>query len=428
METVRLGARGSVVELLQLGLTRSGCAAGEIDGIFGNKTQSAVECFQRSQGIMADGIAGSVTWNRLVPYLRGYEVVQVRRGDSFWVLANRYTTTTRAIAVANPGADPNNLRIGTRLVVPLGFDVVYGKISFTYEYLQFCIDGLTARYPFLRSGSIGNSVMGKKLYSLSIGEGKVQVGYNASHHGNEWITSGVLMKFLEEYAKAYSEGKRIYDISAQELYSKTTLYVVPMVNPDGVDVATGTLKSGSYYNTAKRYSASYPNIPFPEGWKANVRGTDLNLNYPAEWEQAREIKFSQGFTRPGPRDYVGTSALSEPESRAMYDFTRNLDLSLILAYHSQGELIYWKFLDYLPPNSYEFALRFGEASGYAVEQTPYASGFAGYKDWFIQAYDRPGYTIEVGLGQNPLPVSQFDKIYSDNLGILTLGLYLPTTV
>ena len=198
METIRIGARGSDVELLQLGLTRSGCIPGEIDGIFGIKTQSAVECFQRLQAITADGIVGNTTWNRLMPYLRGYTTVQVKRGDTFWSLANRYSTTVRAISAANPATDPNNLQIGTRLIIPFGFNVVSGKIKFTYEYLQICIDGLTARYPFLKSGSIGNSVMGKKLYSLSIGEGRVQVGYNASHHGNEWITSGVLMKFLEE--------------------------------------------------------------------------------------------------------------------------------------------------------------------------------------------------------------------------------------
>ena len=42
----------------------------------------------------------------------------------------------------------------------------------------------------------------------------------------------------------------------------------------------------------------------------------------------------------------------------------------------------------------EIAEYFGRISGYAVEETPYNSGFAGYKDWFIQYYDRPGYTIE----------------------------------
>ena len=57
-----------------------------------------------------------------------------------------------------------------------------------------------------------------------------------------------------------------------------------------------------------------------------------------------------------------------------------------------------------------------------MEDTPYASGFAGYKDWYIKVFARPGYTIEVGLGENPLPLSQFDSIYERNLGILTLGL------
>ena len=69
----------------------------------------------------------------------------------------------------------------------------------------------------------------------------------------------------------------------------------------------------------------------------------------------------------------------------------------------------------------EFGTQFANVSGYSLESTPYNSSFAGYKDWFIQNYNRPGYTIEVGLGTSPLPLSQFDKIYSDNLGILVLG-------
>ena len=69
----------------------------------------------------------------------------------------------------------------------------------------------------------------------------------------------------------------------------------------------------------------------------------------------------------------------------------------------------------------QIAGAFAEASGYAAENTPYSSGFAGYKDWFIQDFDRPGYTVEAGLGTNPLPISQLEDIYRDNLGILTFG-------
>ncbi len=59
-----------------------------------------------------------------------------------------------------------------------------------------------------------------------------------------------------------------------------------------------------------------------------------------------------------------------------------------------------------------------------MADTPYNSSFAGYKDWFIQDYNRPGFTIEAGIGVNPLPISQFDEIYRDNIGILILGAVL----
>ena len=49
---------------------------------------------------------------------------------------------------------------------------------------------------------------------------------------------------------------------------------------------------------------------------------------------------------------------------------------------------------------------------------PYESSFAGYKDWFIQRFRRPGYTIEAGRGENPLPLDQFEEIYRNNLPIL----------
>ena len=105
----------------------------------------------------------------------------------------------------------------------------------------------------------------------------------------------------------------------------------------------------------------------------------------------------------------------------MYDYTLALAPALTLALHTQGEVIYWRYLDYEPPQSRRIGEIFSEASGYTLEETPFASGFAGYKDWFIESFDRPGYTIEAGRGANPLPIGQFDEIFEDNLGILTLA-------
>ena len=70
------------------------------------------------------------------------------------------------------------------------------------------------------------------------------------------------------------------------------------------------------------------------------------------------------------------------------------------------------------PGAQELGQRMADLSGYALDDTPYESAFAGYKDWFIKYFRKPGYTIEVGEGINPLPLSQFDEIYRDNVPIL----------
>ena len=422
METVKLNSRGPDVALLQAILNRMGFNTGTVDGVFGEKTRNGLIRFQRTAGLSPDGVAGPNTWRELEPYILGYRVRTVRPGDTFYRLARQYNTSLSAIETANPGVDPDDLQIGQQITIPLRDPVVLTNIPYTSRTLYRNIEGLLRRYPFLKSGTVGRSAQGQEIPYLTFGNGPVTVGYNASHHANEWITTPVLMKFTEQICRAYALGLSLGDSDVRALWQRVTFVIVPMVNPDGVDLVTGQYAPGSKeYNAALALNTD---LPFPDGWKANLAGTDLNLNYPAGWEEAKRIKYAQGFTRPGPRDFVGTSPLSAPEARAMANFTDRQDFRLILAYHTQGEIIFWKYLDYEPENSRQIARRFSEVSGYAVEETPYASGFAGYKDWFIQTRNLPGYTIECGKGVNPLPISQFNDIYRDNLGILLLGAEL----
>lgn len=422
MDTLRFGSRGAQVEYLQLALQRAGYRDLALDGIFGARTADAVRDFQQRNGLFPDGVVGRLTRNRLMPYLKGYTTYTVRRGDTFYNIAQKFGTDLRRILTANPTINPQNLQIGSVVYVPYDFALVPTDVQYSYVLLTLLTEGLAVRYPFLKTGSFGQSVTGKNLVYIRIGTGAKEVFYNAAHHANEWLTTPVLLKFTEEYADAFSQGGSIGGTPANTLFRNYSLYLAPMVDPDGVDLVTGVLSSGGYYNQAVRISEQYPQVSFPSGWKANIAGVDLNLQYPANWDEAKRIKFEQGFTSPAPRDYVGKAPLVAPESYAVYRFTKSHNFLLTLSYHSQGKLIYWKYLDYEPARSREIADYFGEVSGYSVEETPYASGFAGYKDWFIETYNRPGYTIEVGLGQSPLPVSQFPEIYRANLGILVGGM------
>ena len=298
-------------------------------------------------------------------------------------------------------------------------EIVKTDVPMTAALNARTIAALVARYPFLRTEQLGETAFGRPILTLVAGNGPRKVVYTAAHHANEWITTPVILKFIEELAEAVESGGEIFGVNAKELTEAVTIYTVPMVDPDGVDLVTGAIQPGSVqYELARSLADNYPAIPFPNGWKANLLGVDLNLNYPAGWLQAREIKFSQGFTRPGPRDYVGRAPLNQAETRLLAGYTEFVDPDLVLAYHSQGKEIYWQFRDIQVPGAEELGRRLAEVSGYRLAEVPFESAFAGYKDWFIQEFRKPGYTVEVGSGTNPLPLEQFDEIYRDNLGIL----------
>ena len=297
--------------------------------------------------------------------------------------------------------------------------IVKTDVPMTPERNEQTILELVKTYPFLRTEVLTETRQGRPVRTLVAGNGPRKVIYSASHHANEWITTPIILKFMEEFAAALQNGGEIFGIPARELADAATIYTVPMVNPDGVALVTGEISPGTAeYERAAAIGADFPAIPFPDGWKANLAGVDLNLQYPAKWLRAREIKFAQGFTRPAPRDYVGRAPLNQPESRALAGYTEYIDPDLVLAYHSQGKEIYWTFQDYQVPGARELGERFAQMSGYTLAEPAPESSFAGYKDWFIQAFRRPGYTIEAGQGRNPLPIEQFDEIYRDNLGIL----------
>ena len=304
--------------------------------------------------------------------------------------------------------------------------IVKTDVPMTAALCSQTIDALAEVYPCCRQEVLTKTAFGRPMKALVIGSGERKVLFTAAHHGNEWITAPLLLKFMEALAEGITVGGKLWGVDARTIQKAATIHTVAMVDPDGVDLVTGGIAPGTLeYASAESLAARYPGIPFPDGWKANLLGVDLNLQYPAGWLMAREIKFAAGYTRPGPRDYVGRAPLSQRESKALAEYTRQVDPQLVLAYHTQGKAIYWQFRDCQVPGAQALAREFARVSGYHIEDTPYESSFAGYKDWFIQAFRRPGFTIEAGSGTNPLPLSQFDTIYRDNLGILTtaaLGL------
>ena len=417
MRTLKRGSRGSDVMEIQSLLAKMGYDPGPMDGIFGLRTEEAIKQFQRNHGLTADGIIGLNTHTVLRRFLLGYENYTIKSGDTLSKLAQRYRINLASLLTANSEINPLNLRIGQVIKVPYPFDVVDTNINYTYEIMARDIQGLKSRYPIIEVGTAGKSVLGKNLYTLKLGNGPVEVFYNAAHHGLEWITSPLLMKFTENFAKAYSQGRTLRGYDLRDIWQRNTIYIMPMVNPDGVNlVLQGLPRDNPFYDQLIAWNNGRMN--FGEVWQANIRGVDLNHNYDASWDLSKQAEPTYGIYGPGPTRFSGPYPESEPESKAVADFTRNHNFRLVLAYHSQGEVIYWTYQDKTPPEALRIGEVFARISGYSLAEATGITSYAGYKDWFIDKYRRPGYTVEVGLGTNPLPISQFAEIYQDNEGVL----------
>lgn len=270
-------------------------------------------------------------------------------------------------------------------------EIINMEYVYTYNELEKDIKALKQAHPDIPIYIIGNSREGRSLYAFKIGKGTRRIFFNGAHHGMEWLTSKLLMQFAAELADGTYDSEVSPDSYA--------LYVVPMVNPDGVEIASD----------GKR-------------WQANSAGVDLNHNYDALWNLSRQSEPDNGITGPGPTRFSGTFPESEPESHATANFTRQNSFDAVFAFHSQGEVIYRDFCGFIPEKSYDYIKRFEAVSPYRVDKTEGIASYGGYKDWFIRVYKKPGFTIEIGKGENPLPISDLPYIYERTLPLMLEAL------
>jgi g-D-glutamyl-meso-diaminopimelate peptidase len=186
-----------------------------------------------------------------------------------------------------------------------------------------------------------------------------------------------------------------------------------MVNPDGVTLVQKGHTSAKNPSYVLKLNGGKTDF---SSWKANIRGVDLNRQYPADWAN---IRFNTG--KPSPQNYKGAKPLSEPEALVLYRFTLQHRFKNATAYHSSGEILYWHFHQDANRMTRDLSLanKIKHKTGYSlVKPTPFPSG-GGYTDWFIQNQKQPGFTPEISpyAGARPVPLGNYDRIWNQNYSI-----------
>ncbi|MEG2597564.1 MAG: M14 family zinc carboxypeptidase, partial [Oscillospiraceae bacterium] len=159
-------------------------------------------------------------------------------------------------------------------------------------------------------------------------------------------------------------------------------------------------------------------------WQANVRGVDLNHNFNAGFPLLQKLERKSGICGPAAGRYGGRRPESEPESRNLATFIRHSNIYRLFSFHSQGEEIFYEYGNIPVPQGTEIAEILSKLSGYRLVQNDGLYSHGGLKDWFIKEFHRPGFTIEIGKGENPLPLSDLAPIYKKLRRMMAAGVIL----
>lgn len=292
--------------------------------------------------------------------------------------------------------------------------------DYTYSKMREAIRNLEDAYPFIKVIYIGQSCLGREIPAIKIGESDDICLYVGAFHGSESLTTTLLLKFCEDLCENLKKRTQFCSIDVSRVYKNKSIVIIPRINPDGCEISIcGASAAGAYAGQIKRISGGDT-----LHWNANLRGVDINHNFSAGWQDLKDREKKAGIYGPAMTRYGGLYPESEPETAALTSFCLNNKISHALAFHSQGEVIYWSFGDKIPYRSEKMLEIMCNLSGYVPDEPEGLAIGGGFKDWFIETFDRPAFTIEIGKGTNPLPSEKIDEIYEEIKKMMTVTPFL----
>lgn len=238
---------------------------------------------------------------------------------------------------------------------------------------------------------IGRSLEGRPIYALKVSdnplfdEAEPAFLVLGCHHAREWISVEVPLLYARHLLESYAS-----DPSARDLVDRGETWIVPLVNPDGLEYSIHVYR---YWRKNRRANAD------------GSFGVDLNRNYGHMWGYD-----DQGSSpEPASAVYRGPAPFSEPESDSVRRLFLGRDFRAVLSFHSYSQVILypWAYADLPCPDDAAFdglartmsglmAAHRGTVYGYGR-----SAGGIGYTsngetcDWTYAAAGVPSFTVEL---------------------------------
>lgn len=281
----------------------------------------------------------------------------------------------------------------------------YVQLNQPYYYNELLNDAtlLKIAYPeFIQTENIGTTLSNSSIFMMRIGKGEKAILLTGGVHGRESINPVVLMAMAQYYANAYKEKEeplvvqKKYPVNLKEFFEEYSLYMIPLVNPDGYMVSLRGFNI--IHNEELRLKAKSLGIPYKE-WKYNVNSVDINRNFP-----------SKSWVKKNLFDEAG----SELETKAVMKVMQEIPFEAYIDYHSRGKEIYYyrnTLSKTYNARQLEIAYKLAEVSGYSLvnpkEEIEAGDSGGNTVHFFSEQFKKPAFTIETvpELAQFPLRVT-----------------------
>ena len=283
--------------------------------------------------------------------------------------------------------------------------------KYSYENMLEDADKLAKMYPdLIKLSSIGKSVEDRNLLLVEFGRGDTKIFVCGTHHAREYICTTYLMYAIDRYAYAYrNNGTEYKDV--KYILDKVTFCIVPMVNPDGVNLVQNGVNATSHASEIKNMKIYEGSKYGYSAWKANIRGVDVNWNYDKLWteDNNKNPRGSSGFGGDRPN--------TEPETIAISNYVDNNYFDAYLSYHTQGEIFYWADSKAEPVDIYNTIKK---SCGFTGYRSGHEEDGGSFFDYVYRKYDKPTVTIELCpyIGNYPYPDKNFDTVWKPAKNIM----------
>ncbi len=284
------------------------------------------------------------------------------------------------------------------------------SLPFDYTGLMTFLDACPILENHAGIGYMGESILGRSIPLITFGHGQKEVLYVGAHHGMESLSSVLLCKLIWELSLLSSQNGKSYGKDISEMSERYTIYIIPMLNPDGVEYALhGISRENPLYDRLIKMNGGCDDFSH---WQANARGVDLNHNYNHQFDRHKAWEAENGLEEGAPGLCAGPFPESEPEVAHLCNFVRfHPRLRGILTLHTRGEQIFFRPNEKNKHRMTLLACQMSRMCGYRAETAEGTASHGGLADWCGEILGIPAFTLECGKGNNPQSQEDWPAVY-----------------